>query len=492
MKASLWAEIHRLHEMEKLSGRAIARRLQCGRKTVKKALARQEPPGKSSRPRGSILDPFKPEIDTLIQECPELSAVRVLEEISNKGYSGEITLVRNYLRETRPYRGRVYQEVEYSPGVAMQVDWGNCGTLKVGQWRRKVSVFVAVLCFSRLIYIAFTLSQSKANFYRSIVNAFHFFGGVTKRIIVDNLKAAVLSGYGRNAVFHPEFEALCAHHRRVEPVACDRWDPESKGVVEGGVRYVKNNALQGREKELTTFEDYKQLAVYWRDTIANVRKHETTSERPIDRFERERQLLRPLPTIPFNTDEILPTVVTPHARVRFDTNRYSVPPEVTRKQVILCADESWVRVLHRGVEIARHRRSYEKRQLIIDPEHQKAALAMRKRSRTREIEAQFDLLSPEAKTFRLGLLRTPLKPIVHLRRILEFVRLYGKTEVMAAIARAVEYETFDSAYVKNLIDQERRRSQTPSPIPLRPKRKELIEDIELDEPEPGDYDKLLS
>jgi transposase len=492
MKVALWAEIHRLHEIEKLSERAIARRVHCGRDTVKRALELKAPPNELPRPSSSIIDPYKPDIDRLIDTYPDLSAVRVLEEISKKGYPGKISLVQNYLREVRPARGRVYQEVEYPPGDAMQVDWGHCGTVRVGETVRKIYVFVAVLCFSRLLYIEFSLSMAKAMFYRAIVNALLFFGGIPARLIVDNLKAAVLEGSGRTARFHPEFEALCAHHRRMKPVACERYDPESKGVAEGSVRYVKHNALKGRKNELVTVEDYQRLAVYWRDKIANVRDHKTTRERPVDRFEKERGLLRPLPEIPYDTDEIVPAVVTPHARINFDTNRYSVPPDFLRKKVIVRADDDQIRVFYRGEMIARHRRSWKRRQLIVDPEHQKAALARRKRLRAREIERHFDSLGPEAKSFRLGLLREPVKPTIHLRRILELVRLYGRAEVMGALGRAVEYETFDAAYVKNLIDQERRRRQLPSPIPLTPKRRDLLEDeIDLDEPDPGEYDDLL-
>jgi hypothetical protein len=80
---------------------------------------------------------------------------------------------------------------------------------------------------------------------------------------------------------------------------------------------------------------------------------------------------------------------------------------------------------------------------------------------------------------------------VHLRRILGLVRLYGRTEVLSAISRALEFSTFDAAYVLNIIDQERRRRQLPSPLPLTPKRQELIEEIELEEPDPSKYDHLI-
>jgi hypothetical protein len=337
----------------------------------------------------------------------------------------------------------------------------------------------------------FTLSQSKAHFYRCFQRALRFFGGVVEIVIVDNFATAVVPGtYGRNAHFQAEFAEFCGYHR-VDPLACDRGDPESKGVVEASVRYVKKNALAGRDDELTSFEAYRKLAVYWRDEIANVRKHNTTDERPIDRFERERGLLRPLPPIPYDTDDVIPTVVTPFARVRFETNRYSVPPEYARKAVILRADDQWLRVVHRGNEIAKHRRSFERKLRVTDPEHQKAAVALRKRSRARQIEIDFDALGSEAQAFRRGLLRVPVKPIVHLRHILRLVRLYGKAEVVAALRRTVEHETFDAAYVVNLIGQERRKRQLPSPLPMALQRKELLEDIQLEEPEPSDYDALL-
>ena len=94
---------------------------------------------------------------------------------------------------------------------------------------------------------------------------------------------------------------------------------------------MKHNALAGRADELTRFEDYLALAPRWRDQVANVRLHETTRERPVDRFEQERSLLRPLPAIPFDTDEVVPAVVSPHARIAFDGNRYSAPPQFVRQ-----------------------------------------------------------------------------------------------------------------------------------------------------------------
>jgi len=491
MKVSLWAEIRRLHEIERLSGRAIVRRLRCCTKTVAKALAMAQPPTGKPQPRGSILDRHRGQIEALVAKYPQMSAVRVREEIAKgaEGYRGGVGLVRRLLRQIRPARGRVYQEVFYEPGEAMQVDWGDCGRLTIGQTPRRVSVFVAVLCYSRMIYIEFSLSQRKAEFYRALVHALEFFGGSPRKVILDNLKAAVLSGSGRYACLHPEFLALCGYFC-MEPIPCAARDPESKGIVEASVRYVKGNALAGRGEELLSWEDYQRFAPQWRDLVANVRLHAATKERPIDRFQKERDCLRGLPATAFDTDEILSVVVTPHARVHYEGNRYSVPPSLVRKTVMLRASAGTVRIFDQGQEVARHDRCYEKRRLLIHPDHRLAALKMRRRRQAGQREEEFDALGPQAREFHLKLLTMPIKPTVHLRRLLALVRLYGRQEVLAAIGLALQYQTYDAAYVEALLLQERRRREIPSPTPLQPKRRELIEDIHLEEPDPAHYDRL--
>ena len=428
----------------------------------------------------------------MVTQFPELSAVRIWEEIGKgtDGYRGSVITVRRYVRKIRPTRGRVYQEVCYEPGQAMQVDWGHCDQIQVENTSRKVSVFVAVLCYSRMCYIEFTLSQRKAEFYRAIVHALEFFEGSPRRVIFDNLRAAVVNGSGRHACLHPEFLALCGHFC-MEPIACARRDPESKGIVEAHVRYVKHNALQGRAEQLITWQDYQELAVRWRDDVANVRLHQATGQRPIDRFQLERPYLRTLPQLPFDTDEIVATMVNSHARVRFDSNWYSTPPDCVGKPVTIRANADSVRILHEGRQIARHQRSYARGQRICQTEHQLQALQQRRRTRGRHLEDAFDALGEVAREFHLKLQSRPVKTTHHLRRLLILVRLYGRAEVLAAIARAHQYQTYDAAYVETILLQERRRQELPSPTPLRPKRQELIDEIDFEDPDPGTYDRLL-
>ena len=108
----------------------------------------------------------------------------------------------------------------------------------------------------------------------------------------------------------------------------------------------------------------------------------------------------------------------------------------------------------------------------------------------RALEQEFDAWGPEARAFHLGLNSRPVKTSVHLRRLLGLAKLYGRTEVLAAIARAVELATYDAAYVENLLLAQRRRRQLPTPTLPTPKRRELIDDIELEPADPALYDRF--
>ena len=494
MKASLWAEIWRLHEMEKLSQRAISERVNCCHRTVAAALSMTEPPSQAPQRarKKSKLDPFKPKIQKLIAQYPDLSAVRIHEEISkgDAGYRGGITIVKEYVSTLRPARGRVYREVFYDPGEAMQVDWGSCGRIQIGRTSRRISVLVAVMCYSRLCYIEFSLSERKADFYRCISNAVRFFGGAPRKIIFDNLKAAVIAGAGRHATFHPEFLELCGHYS-MEPIACAARDPESKGMVETNVKYVKRNALKGRDDELTDWPAYRQLAAYWRDQVANVRIHDTTREKPAVRFEAERPVLRSLPSVPFSTDEVKSAVVSTHARVQFDSNRYSVPPKLARKTVLIRADDQHVKVIYRDEVVACHARCFERRQLICKDEHLLETRQLNRRQAKPQLDEAFAAMGPVAQAFLVGLLNRPAKHRAHLRRLVELAKLYGQQDVIEAMERAVAWETYDAAYVEFILHQHRRQRELPSPTNVVPRKLEWIDETEYEASDPANYDRLL-
>ena len=152
--------------------------------------------------RGSRLDPYKGLIVRWLDEHP-LSAQQVFQRLREAGFSGGHTIVKNYVRIIRPPRQKAFLTLAFAPGECAQVDWGEYGTIAVGNTRRKLSFFVYVLCYSRMMYLEFTVSQTMEHFLACHEHAFAALG-VPEKIMVDNLKSAVLRRLiGEDRVLNP-------------------------------------------------------------------------------------------------------------------------------------------------------------------------------------------------------------------------------------------------------------------------------------------------
>ncbi len=241
----------------------IARRLQCSRDTVAAALELTQPPTSATARRAQCARSVPGSGSRkLLAKYPNLSAVRIHEEIARgpEGYTSSVHVLRRHLRRFGPPAAVSTRKCITNRPKRCRSIGANAAACKWARPPTGVSVFVAVLCYSRLLYIEFTLSQRRAEFYRGLVNALTFFGGSPRNLIFDNLKAAVLNGAGRHAYFHPEFQGLCGYFC-LQPVACAARVRNRRASWKGGVRYVKQNALAGRGDELTRFEDYLALAL---------------------------------------------------------------------------------------------------------------------------------------------------------------------------------------------------------------------------------------
>src|SRR3989338_611491 len=245
MNPEIWAEVRRLSVIEKLSKSAIASRLHIDRKTVRRALASdQTPAAKIAGPRPSKLDPFKSYLQNRLKQYPELSGAKFFIELKRMGYPGGYTQIKEYLATLRPEAIETFLRIEPLPGEKAQVDWPNCATIAVGPAVRKLSAFVMVLAYSRMIYIEFTLSQCLEDFLAAHLNAFHFFGGIPKKILYDNLKTVVLARVGRDIRFNPKFVDFSGYHL-FEPVPCAPGKGNEKGKVENGIKYIRTSCLAG-------------------------------------------------------------------------------------------------------------------------------------------------------------------------------------------------------------------------------------------------------
>ena len=167
ISADTWAEIRRLYRREKLRIAEIARYLNLHRDTVRSAIKSKTYSSKKiTNSRDSKLKTYKPYLKKRLEEYPTLSAVRLIDEIREQGYQGGFTILRDYLSSIRISRKTAYLTLSFPPGKAVQVDWASCGNIKVGRFTRRLSCFVMVLCYSRMLYLEFTISECLEEFLR--------------------------------------------------------------------------------------------------------------------------------------------------------------------------------------------------------------------------------------------------------------------------------------------------------------------------------------
>jgi hypothetical protein len=237
-----------------------------------------------------------------------------------------------------------------------------------GEWVR-VHLFVMTLGFSRRVFVAAFLDETRSSWQVGLERAFLHFEGVTYEVLIDNAKALVKShDLARHQVeFSGPFLAF-ARYWGFQPRACAPYRARTKGKDESGVGYVKKNAIAGRY-----FDSWGQLEAHlqwWMREIADQRIHGTTGERPCQRFQLEREALKPLGgRPPFVQVRELSRVVHNDLCVEVDTNHYSVPWRYIGEQVIVRIQDHILSVFYAGQRIAYHPILRGRRRRRVDPQH---------------------------------------------------------------------------------------------------------------------------
>jgi len=461
--AEMRVAMRRLVLVEGWKIQTVARQFGVHHGTVRRALCDEERDPKAMAKSG--LDPFKPYLIQRLIELPELTAIRLFSEIKERGYERSITLLRDYVAEVRrPRHRKAYLRIEPEPGEQAQVDWGSFGHLRVGGTQRPLSVFSMVLSWSRTLFIDFSLDQQMETFLRMHLRALEAFGGIPKKILYDNLKSVVLHHVGSVVQFNPRFLAFAGHYL-FEPVAAPVRYPEAKGRVEASIKFIRHSFFYGRS--FSSIDDLRAQARAWCNQTANQRLHATTRARPAERLLVERPRLRALPARPFDTDLVLPLIVSKEARVHLDTNTYSVPPEHVGKTVYLRADDTTVRILDGGIEIARHARSFDRRRPIEDPAHIERLLERRSAAKGPKRKQRLESLSPESRLYLQEIARRKINLESEVEKLYRLIDLYGQPDVVAAMALALAKRTLGARYVRALVDQARfARGLCEPPLPI--------------------------
>jgi len=477
-------EIHKLHDLG-MKERKIARTLNLSRPTVRKYLTDPDFTRAKAPVKAGKLDPYYDDIKRLLEGWPDASASVIKQRIEEKGYTGGITILRDYLQATRGLQKqpKAYTRFESRPGEQMQFDWGHFGSLSYGQTSRKLYCMAVLECHSRMLYVEFTHSQSQEAVMRTLLHAFVFFGGTPAELVHDNLKTAVIERVDNIIRFSENYlHFLRPFH--IRPYPCGLGDASAKGKIEkGGIHYVRYNFWPCRT--FTGLEDVNRQACRWRDQVANARIHGTTHEIPLRRFRPD--ALRPLPdTLPDVRDNGTGKVHT-DCRFHFDGNAYSAPHWSVGWMVSIKADNQLVEASCKDKIIARHPRSWQRGAVIENPHHVKDLLLTRKKARqTRQQELLLSLGDP-VERFLAGLADADKSLSYAMTRLLQLRDQYGAPALRQAMVAALSCNAFGVDYVENILLQNNRPVSNYPPVVL---QDASLNELHMQEPDLLLYDAI--
>jgi len=365
-----------------LSARKIAKQLNISRNTVSKYLALEEQAITEMRTdtdRTKKLDEYRPYIIQLLQTYPGLSAVKVLRKLKSKVDTVSVSdrSMRRYIQALKQEisfkQARYYEPVlDMLPGEQCQVDGGELRGVMIDGQESTVYFMVFVLSFSRLMHVSVSSRPIDTQMLiRQHDAAFRYFGGQPAECVYDQTKLVVISEVFRelelNQRFH-QYATATGFHIRV----CEGYDPESKGKVEAGVKYVKHNGLYG--ESFTDWADLEQYLADWLDNTANQRIHGSTGQRPQELYnakEKSKMQAYLKPSCLDMPDAIVTRKADKTGLIAWQSNKYSVPMayQSARVGVHELNDHLLISDLSSGEQIAEHKLCSDKGQVIKNTHH---------------------------------------------------------------------------------------------------------------------------
>jgi len=438
--------------------------------------------------RQSQIDPYADFIREILVKHPRLRATRIYQMIRDRGYTGSIVQLRRFIAGIRPSHKEAFLRLSTFPGEQGQVDWAHFGEVPVGGARRRLSCFVITLSYSRALYLEFFFDQSMESFLRGHIRAFENLQGLPKILLYDNLRSAVLERRGDAIHFNPRLLELCAHyHFAARP--CQVRAGNQKGRVERAIRYIRESFFAARP--FTTLEDFNRQALLWRDSEAHTRRWPGDDRRTVqEAFEEERPRLLPLPVNRFDSDLIVPVRSGKTIYVRFDLNDYSIPPAAVGKQLMLAASQSTIRILDGQQEIARHRRSYDRHQPILDPAHQDELLKQKRKALGSTHGSRLSQAVPESEALLDAIFDRGESAAQQTTKLLNLLDLYGARELRAAVCEALARKTPRVSSVAFILNQRQRSNKRRIPPPVDLSRRPELENFSVTPHNLETYDDL--
>ena len=295
--------------------------------------------------RRSECKPFRDEILAKIEQG--LEAVRIHQDLlkDHGDQAPSYYSVRRFIARLRQKVPLPFRRMETGPAEEAQVDFGTGAAVRNAEGKlRRPWIFRIVLSYSRKGYSEAVWRQSSEDFIACLENAFRHFGGVPKRLVIDNLKAAVARGDWYDPEVHPKLQSFARHYGTVF-LPTKPYTPRHKGKIESGVKYVKRNALKART--FTSLVEENEFLLNWETQIADQRIHGTTKQQVEKLFEQaERRELLPMPAERFPFFHEARHTVHRDGHLEVDKAFYSAPPEYVGHRLWVRWDSRLVRIFN--------------------------------------------------------------------------------------------------------------------------------------------------
>ncbi len=383
----LYGQIRHMHTQQGMGQREISRILGISRNTVKKYYEGNQVPWERKpyeRTHAVATDAVREFIEECLQQDlveglkkQRHTARRIYHRLQKEiGYIGAESTIRNIVKEMRPKHKEAFMPLEFDPGEAAQVDWGEATIYLKGE-KTKVQLFCYRLCYSADIFVKAFHRQNQESFLEGHVDAFTHFNGVPGKIIFDNARVGVKEGFGLHAKPQASYQALGAHYA-FEMHFTNINSGNEKALVENLVGWARRNHMV----PIPRVESIDELNERLQEGCLAYRQHQIQgrSQTVEQQSQTDRFALHKLPTYTFDTSKSTPARVYDDSTVQFDRNRYSVPVKLVDCQISIKAYGNEIVFYHKAEKVATHQRSYQRRETLFKLEHYLPLLEQKPRS----------------------------------------------------------------------------------------------------------------
>ncbi|MQY80350.1 MAG: IS21 family transposase, partial [Bacteroidetes bacterium] len=406
---------------------------------------------KPKKKRKSKLDPYKEFITGLLDKYSNITGQRIYEHLKQKGFEGEITIVRDYLKSIRQVGSKTpVRMIETDPGQRAAHDWSDYNipfTLsgKTGQ----VTFFSYILGYSRRQYIEVVDDKKQKTLFRALINAFIYLDGVPREIKSDNQKACVDRWEAGQPVFNSKYLEFATYYR-FRPLTITPGRPRENLKIERPFYYLEKSFLNGRE--FKDIDDLKQQLQQWLTDVNDVRIHGTTKKRPIDMYIVEHPFLQVLPANHFDTSLVTHKVVNQESCIYWEGYQYVVPEKymyelcpirITEDHMVIYSPTGDQIVTHPLAEKGRkeryvgvHQKPVKKHDLVIA-----------------DVVNRLEAFAPEMSEYIEQIKRhKPNSWGHHLRSLLALKVNYRVEDILVAVRRAQQYKVFKSGTIERFLE----------------------------------------